>query len=78
MERIERDFYARDAEDQEAFLTQTWCNECGEADLGMTDPVEYEQDGVVLVEGKCKKCGTSILTEIADDDTDGEWEDEAE
>ncbi|MCY0967097.1 hypothetical protein [Parathalassolituus penaei] len=78
MERIERDFFARDAEDQEAFLTQTWCNDCGEADLGMVEPVEYEVEGVVVVEGKCKKCGASILTEIADDDTDGAWEDEGD
>ena len=49
MERVERDFYAREQEDQEAFLSQTWCNTCMEADLGMKDPKEYEQDGVIFV-----------------------------
>lgn len=78
MERTERDFYAREKEDQEAFLTQTWCNECMAVDLGMKEPQEYEQNGVVYVEGKCVKCDNQVTTEIADDDTDGEWEDEAE
>lgn len=76
MERIERDFYARDEEDQQAFLSQTWCNNCMEADLGMVEPQEYELNGVVYVEGKCAKCGEPIVTEIADDSTDGDWGDE--
>jgi len=76
MERTERDFYARDKADQEAFLTQTWCNNCMEVDLGMKDPVEYELDGVVYIDGKCVKCGSTVTTEIADDDTDCEWDDE--
>lgn len=77
MERIARDFYARDKEDQEAFLTQTWCNDCMAVDLGMKEPEEYELNGVVYIEGKCAKCGSQVTTEIADDDTDGEWEDDA-
>ena len=76
MERIERDFFARDKDDQEAFLTQTWCNTCMEVDLGMKEPVEYELNGVVYVEGQCVKCGNSVVTEIADDDTDGDWGDD--
>ena len=76
MERIERDFYARDKDDQDAFLSQTWCNTCMEVDLGMKEPQEFEQNGGVYIEGKCAKCGDLVTTEIADDDTDGEWEDE--
>jgi len=75
---IERDFSKRPPEEQEAFLTQTWCNNCMQMDLGMKDPKEYELNGTVLIEGKCKKCGETIVTEIADEDTDGEWEDEKE
>ncbi|MFY9179213.1 MAG: hypothetical protein WAO12_05465 [Venatoribacter sp.] len=74
-DKIARDFFARDKEDQQAFLTQTWCNNCIAADLGMTNPEEYELNGVVYVEGKCARCGEKVVTEIADDDTDGEWED---
>jgi hypothetical protein len=77
MERIERDFFAREKDDQDAFLSQTWCNECMAADLGMVEPQEYEIDGVIVVEGKCAKCGAAIMTEIADDDTDGVWDDDS-
>jgi len=75
-EIIERNFDERTEEDKEAFLTQTWCNACQAADLGMVEPKEYELNGVVIVEGKCKKCGEVSLTEVADESTDGEWEDE--
>ena len=44
----------------------------------MKEPTEYEQNGVVYIEGKCVKCDSQVTTEIADDDTDGEWEDDAE
>ena len=72
----ERDFSQRPEEEQQAFLEQTWCNNCQEVDLGMIEPKEYEtDDGVIVIEGKCRKCGESIVTEIADDSTDGEWED---
>lgn len=68
MSRKDRDFSQRPAEDQQAFLTQTWCDHCMEADLGMTDPVEYEDDGLVIIEGKCKKCGGLVVTELTDED----------
>lgn len=71
----ERDFFKRDEEEQKAFLEQTWCNKCQEMDLGMVNPKEYENEqGIVVVEGQCKKCGDTIVTEIADDSTDGEWQ----
>ena len=40
----------------------------------MVEPVEYEREGVIYIEGKCAKCGDTVVTEIADDETDGEWE----
>jgi len=73
MAKQERDFYKRDPEEQAAFLEQTWCNNCLEVDLGMTDPVEYEQDGIIMIEGKCKKCGEPVITELADEDDESEW-----
>lgn len=76
MSREERDFYARTEEDQNDFLSQTWCNNCMAADLGMKEPQEYELDGVVYIEGKCTKCGEPVVTEIADESTDGDWGDE--
>ena len=74
MEKLERDFYQRSAEEQASFLEQTWCNNCQEVDLGMTDPKEYEVDGQIVIEGKCKKCGEIVTTELADDGDEG-WED---
>jgi hypothetical protein len=75
-EIVEHNFEERTEEDKEAFLTQTWCNACQAADLGMVEPKEYELNGAIIVEGKCKKCGEVSLTEVADESTDGEWEDE--
>jgi hypothetical protein len=63
-----RDFYARDEEEQQAFLTQTWCNQCLEADLGMTDPKEYELNGTIFIEGRCVKCKSPVYTELTDED----------
>ena len=67
MSRIERDFFQRDSEDQKAFLEQTWCDDCQAENLGMVEPVEYEIDGEILLEGKCKKCGADQLTLIEED-----------
>ena len=67
-ERIERDFFARDEEEQKAFLEQTWCDNCMEVNLGMVGPVEYEQNEIVFIEGKCKRCGNVILTELTDEE----------
>lgn len=67
-ERTERDFYQRDAEEQQAFLENTWCNQCQKMDLGMTDPQEYELKGRIYIEGGCRICGTPVTTELADDD----------
>ncbi|WP_108124862.1 hypothetical protein [Saccharospirillum mangrovi] len=67
---IERDFYQRDPEEQQAFLDNTWCNDCQELDLGMTEPREYELNGRIYIEGRCVKCGATVRTEIADENED--------
>lgn len=67
-ERLERDFYQRDPDEQQAFLDNTWCNQCREMDLGMVEPLEYEFKGRVYIEGKCARCGAAVTTEIAEDD----------
>lgn len=70
MTRIERDFTARPDEEQTWMIQNTWCDACREADLGLTSPREYEEDGHVYVEGKCRKCGRSVRTEVIDMDVD--------
>ncbi|MCP4594895.1 hypothetical protein [Neptuniibacter sp.] len=67
-ERIERDFNARDEDEKKAFLEETWCDQCQEVNLGMVEPVEYELNEIIFIEGKCKKCGSIILTELTDDE----------
>ena len=67
-ERIMRDFSARDPEERQAFLTQTWCDQCQEANLGMHAVIEYELKGILFIEGKCLRCDQPVLTELTDDD----------
>lgn len=64
----QRDFSARSEEEQQDFLSQTWCNQCMEMDLGMTEPQEFESEGRIWIEGKCKRCGSSVITEIVEED----------
>jgi len=46
----------------------TWCDECQAPDLGMRNPVEYEEDGVLYVEGVCLRCGNRVVSEIEERD----------
>ncbi|MBR7887871.1 hypothetical protein J9B83_02870 [Marinomonas sp. A79] len=65
---IERDFSARSMEEQEDFLSQTWCNHCLEMDLGMVNPKEYETKERIWIEGECVKCGKVTVTEIVEEE----------
>ena len=67
-EKIMRDFFAREIEEQKAFLEQTWCDNCQQVNLGMVEPEEYEMNGIIFIEGKCANCNTVILTELTDDE----------
>lgn len=64
--RTERDFAARPPEERAWMLENTWCDACNEADLGMNEPREYEEDGRVLVEGQCLRCLGDILVEVTE------------
>ena len=64
MPRIQRDFAARSPAEQEWLLQNTWCDGCDEADLGMSAPREYEEDGSVYVQGRCLKCGQVVRSEV--------------
>ncbi|GGK69525.1 hypothetical protein [Amphritea balenae] len=67
-ERTERDFTARSEEDQQAFIEQTWCDQCQQENLGMSNPREYLLKGIVFIEGDCNRCGGVVLTELTEDD----------
>ncbi|WP_151703503.1 hypothetical protein [Nitrincola alkalilacustris] len=62
-----RDFHARSEEEQQAFLTNTWCDNCHQVDLGMSEPREYELLGTIFIEGICKGCGHVVCTELTDE-----------
>ncbi len=64
--RIAKDFPVRDEVEREFALDSTWCGACGAADLGMTDPYEYEDDGRVYVEGRCRACGGVVRNELVE------------
>ena len=64
MSRNEREFAARPEWEQNWFVENTWCDVCNAADIGLIDPAEYEEDGSVFVEGKCRQCGNRVVSEI--------------
>jgi hypothetical protein len=64
MPRIPRDFSKRDAMEQKFLVEGTWCDACKKADLGMLNPVEFEENGKVIVEGICARCRGLIRTTV--------------
>lgn len=65
---IAKDFFARSEEEQKDFLSQTWCNQCQEMDLGMKNPKEFETSTRFWIEGECVKCDAPMITEIVFED----------
>ncbi len=65
--RKQRKFYDRSEQDQAWFIQETWCEVCKKPDLGLTEPQEYEEDGKVFIEGKCKICGSRVVSEILEE-----------
>jgi hypothetical protein len=47
---------------------ETWCETCAEADLGLTDPIEYEEKGARYVEGKCAACRATVRSVVVEID----------
>jgi hypothetical protein len=64
--RIQRDFNKRDDSEKEWFIENTWCDHCLQADLGISNPVEYEIEGKIFIEGNCLKCGKIVISEITE------------
>ena len=59
-----RDFNQRDEFQQYDVLKAVWCDECNASNLGVDDPIEYEEGGVILLEGKCAQCGEEVIARI--------------
>ena len=55
-----------DESERHWLLNETWCDKCNMADLGITDPQLYLEDGRKFIEGKCMRCGSTCISEIVD------------
>lgn len=64
MSRKYIEFEILDDADQEWFLKETWCDICDQADLGIINPKIYSENGKEYIEGKCRVCGESQISEI--------------
>ena len=62
----ERRFEARPSDEQQWMIENTWCDTCQEADLGIVEPMEFELDDKVFIEGCCKKCGAIVTSEVVE------------
>jgi len=68
MTRKERNYSLRSSFERSCFEEDTWCDGCKAADLGLVEPHEYEEDGIVFIEGKCRSCGGRVVSEIINKD----------
>ncbi len=66
MPRLQRDFFNRDESERSWMIESTWCDTCGLPDLGIENPMEFEEDGHVYIEGSCRICGRRLMTEVVD------------
>jgi hypothetical protein len=66
MARLMRNFYQRGSSERSWMIESTWCGTCRLHDLGLENPVEFEEEGRVYVEGHCRICGETTLAEVVD------------
>lgn len=69
-DRVQRDFAARDLVERQSLLANTWCGVCEQADLGMTDPVDFRDGEESGLEGRCAVCGAPVETLITEIDSE--------
>jgi len=75
-----RDFSARPTAEQQMLTEDSWCDACGEADIGMRDAEEFEENGKIVIEGFCRRCGSQIrnvITEIGTSQPKSRYEENA-
>lgn len=66
MSRVDRDFFQRDSAERAWMVENTWCGGCSLPDLGIDDPSEFEEDGLIFIEGRCRICGPTLRSEVVD------------
>jgi len=48
------------------FLNETWCSNCGKADLGIIEPKLYIENDTMYISGKYIDCGTVCVAKITE------------
>ena len=61
---VPRQFESRPADEQRWLVENTWCDICDQADLGLVNPAEYEEDGEIYVSGACRMCGATVTSVV--------------
>ncbi len=64
MKRTILDFNIFSEEEQDWYLSETWCSVCKKPDLGIIEPLYYSEEDKNYIEGKCKICNTTTRTQI--------------
>lgn len=59
-----KDFSRRPVEERATLVSVSWCDVCEKEDLGIHQPVEYEENGKLYIEGCCPRCGGPVLSEV--------------
>ena len=63
MARVIRNFYQRAPSERSWMIESTWCNTCRLHDLGLENPIEFEEEGRVYVESELGK-GSAFSVEF--------------
>ena len=70
MPRTERNFADNPEWLRQWMVDNNWCDRCNEADIGLHEPREYEEDEKRFLEGKCVRCGGLVVSEIVESSED--------
>ena len=64
VKKTRRDFFQRNEDERDTLVAEVWCHRCQDVNLGLDEPVEYEGNGMIILEGKCSECGSTVVAEI--------------
>ena len=59
-------FQERNEEEQDELIAQVWCDTCDKAVTALDEPIEYQGNGLSLLEGRCVDCGEMVVMELAE------------
>ena len=68
MARLHLDFTRRTATERQWLINNTWCPQCQKPELGLLNPIEFEDNERIFLEGTCVLCGGIVYSEILADE----------